>query len=260
MDHPTSTPVVLHLEEIYRTPDGHHRTQGRAEKYKNRRAPDDLIYVYVRDRIREGAMIFVNAFIGKSKLSKFSKTPHQHGSNTPTWSPRIAAPRREHEVHRPNSKISETSGMMPAGEEGGRRAGNANARRADLVRLEVDLVAEEEHDAGLVERAGERGGLGAGPRGAGVLAGAQELRVLDDLAVPEAPLERLDVREPHQTPRLLRRHLRLRVPPRLRRRRQRREAEPLEGARRGKPACDDGPRARGGGGGGAEDGAGESPH
>lgn len=93
--------------------------------------------------------------------------------------------------------------------------------RADLVGLEVDPVAEEQHDAGLVERTRERGGLGARPGRAGVLARAQQVRVRDHLPVPEPPLEGLDVGQPHQPPRLRRRHLLLLpVPPRRRRRRR----------------------------------------
>jgi len=65
--------------------------------------------------------------------------------------------------------------------------------RADLIGLEVDPVAEEQHDAGLVEGARERGGLGARPGCARLLAHAQQVRVRDHLPVPELPLERVDV-------------------------------------------------------------------
>jgi len=135
--------------------------------------------------------------------------------------------------------------------------------RADLVGLEVDPVAEEQDDAGLVERAGERGGLGARPGRAGVLARAQQVGVGDHLTVPEPPLERLHVGQPHQPPRLRRRHLLLpRVPPR--RVRQRRVPAALQRARRRDPAAGRGagaaPGRRGGGRGGAEEGAGDAPH
>lgn len=128
--------------------------------------------------------------------------------------------------------------------------------RADLVGLEVDPVAEEQDDAGLVERARERRGLGARPGRAGVLARAQQVRVGDHLPVPEAPLERLYVGEPHQAPRLCRRHLLLPVPPR--RLRQQRVAAALQRARRRDPPA--GRRAAPDRRGGAEEGAGDAPH
>jgi len=65
--------------------------------------------------------------------------------------------------------------------------------RADLIGLEVDPVAEEQHDTSLVERARERGGLGARPGRAGLLAHAQQVRKQDHLPIPELPLERVDV-------------------------------------------------------------------
>ena len=65
--------------------------------------------------------------------------------------------------------------------------------RADLIGLEVDPVAEEQHDTGLIERARERGGLGACPGRASLLAHAQQVRVRDHLPIPELPLERVDV-------------------------------------------------------------------
>ena len=65
--------------------------------------------------------------------------------------------------------------------------------RADLIGLEVDPVAEEQHDTGLIERARERGGLGARPGRAGLLAHVQQVHVRDHLPVPELPLERVDV-------------------------------------------------------------------
>lgn len=133
--------------------------------------------------------------------------------------------------------------------------------RADLVGLEVDPVAEEQDDAGLVERGRERRGLGARPGRAGVLARAQQVRVRDHLPVPEPPLERVHVGQPHQPPRLSRRHLVLPVPPR--RVRKRRVAAALQRERRRDPPAGLGaaPDCRGRGrGGGAEEAAGNAPH
>jgi hypothetical protein len=57
--------------------------------------------------------------------------------------------------------------------------------------------AEEHHDAGLAEWVHERGGHGARPNRVGVLARTQQVRLWDELPVPETSLERLDVGQPH---------------------------------------------------------------
>lgn len=115
--------------------------------------------------------------------------------------------------------------------------------------MEVGLVAEEQHDAGVVQGPRERLGLGVRARSSGLDAGVEELVVPHHLvpAVPQAPLQRLHADEAHQAPRLGRRDLRLGLRlGRARRRRRRGEGARVEeesgsggGGRRRQVACEE---------------------
>lgn len=72
------------------------------------------------------------------------------------------------------------------------------------MRMQVNFVAEEEDDAGVVEDLSEGGGLVGGLDNAHGVAELEEVVVGDNfsLFLPELLLERLHVRQPHQPLRL----------------------------------------------------------
>ena len=134
--------------------------------------------------------------------------------------------------------------------------------KCHLLGVEVGLVTEQQHAAGLIHGPGERLRVTPRARRAGLDAGVQELPVPDHLLppVPQPPLERLHAHQPHQPPRLRRRHLRLglRGPRRRRMRRRGEEAHVAERAGRPCGGCRRGRRMRGPAA--EEVGGGRAPH